>query len=98
MKTFLYTAKEDDSLAKIAAKFHTSESAIKLRNGLTGEPFEGMKLIIDEQKAFGYTVRPFDTLESIAVKFRVSYEKLKTLNGVGVVFVGQRILVPENDG
>lgn len=97
MKTFLYTARDGDSLAKIAAKFHTSESAIAARNDMRGEPFEGMKLIIEEQRAFGYTVRPFDTAESIADKFRVSCEKLKKLNNIDAVFVGQRILVPEKD-
>lgn len=96
MKTVLYTVKEGDSLSSVAEKFHTSSAAITERNGLRGEPFEGMKLIVEEREAFGYTVRPFDTLESIAAKFGKSAEDLKKMNGVSAVFVGQRILVPSD--
>lgn len=96
MKTVLYTVKEGDSLAAVSEKFHTSRAAIIERNNLNGEPFEGMKLIVEETEAFGYTVRPFDTVESIAAKFGKRVEDLKKLNGVSAVFVGQRILVPSD--
>ena len=95
MKTVLYTVKKGDTLPSIAAKFHASQSVIAERNNLKGQPFEGMKLIIDEQEAFGYTVRPFDSIRSIAAKFGISEESIESLNGVSAVFVGQRILVPE---
>ena len=74
MKTVLYTVKKGDTLPSIAAKFHASQSVIAERNNLKGQPFEGMKLIIDEQEAFGYTVRPFDSIRSIAAKFGISEE------------------------
>ena len=96
MKTVLYTVKDGDSLASVAEKFHTSRAEIIERNRLSGEPFEGMKLIVEEREAFGYTVRPFETVESIAAKFGKSVEDLKKLNGASAVFVGQRILVPSD--
>lgn len=96
MKAVLYTVKKGDTLPAIAAKFHTAQSAIAAKNNLHGEPFEGMKLIVEEQEAFGYTVRPFDTLESIAAKFRITADSLRRMNGLEAVFVGQRILVPSN--
>lgn len=96
MKSVLYTVKEGDSLANIAAKFHTAGAVVAARNNLKGELFEGMKLIIDEQEAFGYTVRPFDTVNGIAAKFGVSADKLRRLNSLEEVFVGQRILIPED--
>ena len=80
MKTVLHTVKCGESLADLAAKFHTTAAAIAVRNNLKGEIFEGLKLIIEEQAAFGYTVRPFDTIDSIAKKFGVTSERLKTLN------------------
>lgn len=94
MKTILYTVKEGDTLASVATKFHTSQTAVAERNNLKGEPFEGMKLVVEETEAFGYTVRPFDTVESIAAKFCVKAEDVRRLNGTQAVFVGQRILVP----
>lgn len=94
MKTVLYTAKEGEKLSQIAARFHTAEAAIRAKNGLKGEPFEGMKLLIEEQEAFGYTVRPFDTVGVIAGKFNTTSERIRELNGIDEVFVGQRILVP----
>ena len=96
MKTVLYTVKEGDKLSRIAERFHSAEAAIRVRNGLNGEPFEGMRLLIDEQEAFGYTVRPFDTVDGIAAKFGTTGEKIRQLNGIDEVFVGQRILVPES--
>lgn len=96
MKTVLYTVKEGDSLSSVAEKFHTSRAAIIMRNDLKGEPFKGMKLIVEETEAFGYTVRPFDTIEGIASKFGVRADELKKLNGISAVFVGQRILVPSD--
>ncbi len=98
MKSVLYTVREGDSLAKIAAKFHTAEAAIASRNNLKGEPFEGMKLIVEETEAFGYTVRPFDTVDSVAAKFSTTAEALRKLNDVEEIFVGQRILVPLTGG
>lgn len=95
MKTVMYTVKKGDTLPSIAAKFHASQAVIAERNNLKGQPFEGMKLVIDEQEAFGYTVRPFDSIEGIAAKFGISAESIERLNGVSAVFVGQRILVPE---
>lgn len=94
MKTVLHTVKCGESLADLAAKFHTTTATIAVRNNLKGEIFEGLKLIIEEQAAFGYTVRPFDTIDSIAKKFGVTSERLKTLNMTDAVFVGQRILIP----
>lgn len=94
MKTVLYTVKDGEKLSLIAERFHTAEAAIRAKNGLKGEPFEGMKLLVDEQEAFGYTVRPFDTLGVIAAKFNTTSDKLRELNGIDEVFVGQRILVP----
>lgn len=94
MKAVLYTVKKGDTLSSVAARFHASPSVIAEKNNLKGAPFEGMKLIIEEQEAFGYTVRPFDTIESIAAKFNVSRESVKKINGLDAVFVGQRILVP----
>ncbi len=94
MKTLLYTVKEGETLAEISGKFRTTSSALAAKNGIVGEPFEGMYLLVDEEEAFGYTVRPFDTVESIAAKFGVPSQKLKAFNGIDAVFVGQRILVP----
>lgn len=94
MTEILYTVKRGDSLKSVASEFGAAPSEIAERNGLKGEPFEGMKLIVGKQRAFGYTVRPFDTAESIARKFGVSTERLKNINGTEAVFVGQRIFVP----
>lgn len=96
MKTVLYTVKGGEKLGEIAERFHTAEAAVRAKNNLKGEPFEGMKLLIDEQEAFGYTVRPFDTVGIIARKFNTTSEKLRALNAIDEVFVGQRILVPSD--
>ena len=96
MQTVLYTVKDGERLSQIAERFHSAEAAIRAKNSLRGEPFEGMKLLIDEQEAFGYTVRPFDTVGVIAAKFNTTSEKIRELNEIDEVFVGQRILVPSD--
>lgn len=54
-----------------------------------------------EEWARVYTVRPMDTLAAIAMRFDVSQEALMRVNGLrnpNVIYVGQQLVIPEQDG
>lgn len=84
-----------DTAASLSRKYNTTErSLFSLNNPLF---YEGERLIAEVSEARRYTVLPFDTLPSIAEKHRTTVEVLQKLNGVSQIFLGQTLLLPDEN-
>jgi|GEM_PF-205060 len=104
-----YRVQPGDNLFRIALRFDVSLRELASANGITNPAliYVGQVLTIpgvtptptpDPGAVQTYVVQPGDTLYSIAVRFRTTIGALSRLNNLAnpnLLFVGQRILVPD---
>ncbi len=106
-KRFTYTATANDSLWKIAKKYHLKIAELRYWNNLSPRTMihKGEKLIIwkGHHHAYNpgyhaYTVEPDDNLSMIAYKNHTSTTRLKTLNHLhsDILNIGQVLTVPNS--
>lgn len=104
-----YVVQPGDTLAKIAARYQTTVSAIVAANGIYNPNYiyYGQSLIIPPPgtesapppvtaPSVYYVVRPGDTLSEIAVKYNSTVDVIKRANGLvtSVIYPNQGLRVP----
>lgn len=94
-----YRVKSGDTLGKIAAKYGTSISRLKIWNELKNDRiYVGQKLKINQTglaQAETYRVKSGDTLGKIAAKYGTSISRLKAWNGLksSHIYIGQKLQI-----
>lgn len=98
-----YTVRKNDSLTKIAAKYHTNYQVIARINGIKDPDliYTGQQLKIPLNSSSGsvqtYTVKKNDTLSKIAGKYGTTWQALASFNGISnpdLIYPGQIVLIP----
>lgn len=96
----LYTTRQGDTVAKIAARFGVTSDSIIWSNNLNGNSLApNQKLLIPPINGVVYTVRKGDTADSLARKFNANKKKIIAFNDaeIGGLRVGERILIPNGN-
>jgi peptidoglycan lytic transglycosylase D len=102
-KTVTYTVQRGDTLAKIAARFHTSPAKLKALNHLTSARLTvGKKLLVTQQpvqtasRKVVHQVRQGETLDRIATTYKTSVDAILSwneTNDLSVIHPGDRITI-----
>ncbi|HEU4650425.1 MAG TPA: LysM peptidoglycan-binding domain-containing protein [Croceibacterium sp.] len=95
-----YTVRRGDTLARIAARTHTTVGELVALNGLANPDriLAGQVLNIRRVSATSYVVQPRDTLWAIARHYGVTVAELARASGIDVadpLQIGQTLIVPD---
>lgn len=93
----IYTTKEGDTIASIAAKFNVTSESILWSNNITGNAVAvGTKLTIPPVTGIVYVVQGGDTPDTLAQKFRADKQQIIAYNDAEVAGLkaGQKIIIP----
>lgn len=96
----VYTVRPGDSLAGIAALYHSSVSALSAANGISNSNiiYVGQPLQIPYvPQVYSYTVAYGDTLGSIAARYGTTVAAIASTNGISnpsLIYPGMLIRVP----
>jgi len=96
-----HTVKWGETLSRIARMYGVTVQEIMQANGLANANvlYQGQKLVIPvlSEQYSEHVLQPGETLLSVANKYNVSVWDIARLNGlwnINIVFVGQRLLIP----
>lgn len=89
----IYRVERGDTLSNIASKFDVPINLIARENNISGEIYEGQRLIIGSVNGTVYTVKPSDSLEDIAIKFGISKEQILKDNDCDMLFPFMTIVI-----
>lgn len=98
----VYIVKSGDTLSEIAAKYHTTVSALASLNGISdpNKIYPGQKIKLNGKAAAPahtyYVVKAGDTLTKIAAKFKTSVSNLVKLNNIknaNLIYPGQKLKI-----
>lgn len=82
----IYRVAKGDTLALVSLKYDVPISLILHDNNISGDIYEGQRLIISAVKGTVYTVKPSDTLESLSLKFGVDKETILKENNIEMLY------------
>jgi len=92
----VYTTKQGDTVAALAATYGVTSESIKGSNGLTNDAIDaGKNLVIPPVTGLAYQVKAGDTVDSLATKYRANKEQIIGDNDAenGSLKVGEYILI-----
>lgn len=92
-REFVYRVREGDSLAALAARFHTTFRLLAEDNRLFREVEEGDLLLVKPYRGEIYRVKPADTPHSLGRRYGMSAEELLRKNAAPYLYVGMDIIV-----
>jgi len=99
----MYTIKPGDTLYKIALKYGTTITEIKILNNLYSDliyAWEQLKIpqTISEDY-LNYYVKPGDSLYFLSLRYNTTIQKIKDINGIqsNIIYIGQRLMIPTNE-
>jgi LysM repeat protein len=91
----IHKVEKGETLSYISQKYGIPVGVIMRDNGISGDLYEGQRLVIAARKGIIYTVKPEDTAESIAAKFKVDTDKLLKENNTEIIYPYMNINIPE---
>lgn len=92
-----YTAKEGDTVSKLAGQFNVTSDSIRWANDLTGNEISvGTKLKIPPVSGIIYTVEDGDTAKTLAEKYNSNADAIISFNDAELTGLkkGQKIIIP----
>lgn len=90
----IHKVQKGDTLAQISKMYKIPAGVITRDNKLSGDIYEGQRLIIGAVKGKVYTVQPQDTAESIAQKFGIEQGALLKANNTDIIYPYMNITIP----
>lgn len=90
----IHRVEKGETLSYISKKYGVPTGVILHDNQISGEIFEGLRLVIAPPKGKIYTVKPEDTIDSICKKFSTNKEKLLKENNAEIIYPFMNIVIP----